>query len=380
MLERTGLLGERDLRIDFLRGLALLMIFIDHAPWNVLTLFTIHTWSFGDAAELFFFMSGYIAAVVYGRTLDKRGFAATMARIYRRGRDLYATQIALLITLAAGLYAYTVVSEDTSVIAGFRLTPLLADPGTMIFHAMQLRYQPTFLDILPNYILFFLALPFMLWLMRKNVWATLALSFALYLVVQFTGWTLYTSPDHAGWLFNPFAWQFLFTLGAAFGSDKLSALLPLLKSRAVLAVTVFVASGIALMVGTAAWHEVVPQIPSLRLFDVNNTKDTLQASRIVSFLALALLGWRLMPGNEVLARFSLPRAIIKCGQQSLSVFSAGVLLDALASIVYGDWTSQWAVAAATGCGVMLLMGIAAVLDWSQKSGQVFNRLQSVSAT
>lgn len=372
-------MGERDLRIDFLRGLALLMIFIDHAPWNVFTLFTLHTWSYGDAAELFFFMSGYIAALVYGRMLDKRGFAATMARIYRRGRDLYATQIALLITLAIGLYAYTALSEDTSVVEGFRLTPFLAHPWTMLLHAMQLRYQPTFLDILPNYVVLFLALPFVLWLMRKNVWVTLALSFALYLTVQFTGWTFYTS-DHTGWLFNPFAWQFLFTLGAAFGSERLSALLPLLRSRAVLTITALVAGSIALTVGTAAWHEILPQIPSLYLFDVNNTKDVLRAPRIVSFLALALLVWRFMPESKVLDEFSLSRAIIKCGQQSLSIFSAGVLLDALASIVYGDWDSQTAVALATACGVAIMIGLAALLDWSQKSGPVFNRLQPASAT
>lgn len=373
-------MDERDLRIDFMRGLALLMIFIDHAPWNVLTLFTIHTWSYGDAAELFFFMSGYIAALVYGRMLDKRGFAATMGRIYRRGRDLYATQIALLITLAVGLYAYTVASEDTSVVENFRLTPFLSAPWTMLLHAMQLRYQPTFLDILPNYVVLFLALPFVLWLMRKNVWAMLGLSFALYMAVQLTGWTPYTSPDHAGWLFNPFAWQFIFTVGAAFGSGRLSALLPLLRSRTVLAVTALVAGGIALMVGTAAWHEIVPQIPSLHLFDVNNTKDSLQASRIVSFLALAVLAWRFMPGNEVLGGYSLSRAVIKCGQQSLSIFSAGVLLDALASIVYGDWTSQTAVAFATAAGVAILMGLANALDWYQKTERRFGRTKLANAT
>ena len=46
-------MSNRDLRIDFLRGLALLMIFVDHSPWNPLTILTVRTWSFGDAAELF---------------------------------------------------------------------------------------------------------------------------------------------------------------------------------------------------------------------------------------------------------------------------------------------------------------------------------------
>lgn len=371
-------MNERDLRIDFLRGLALLMIFIDHAPWNVLTLFTLHTWSFGDASELFFFMSGYVAALVYGRTLATRGFATATARIYRRGRDLYGTQIALLVALAAFLLTYTYLTEDDSVVQNFRLAPFIADPAKMMLHALALRYQPTFLDILPTYVVFFLVLPFLLWLLRRNVWVTLALSFAFYLVVQFEGVTFYTAPDDSGWLFNPIAWQFLFTLGAAFGSGKLAVLVPWLRARAVVVATAIVAFAIAIMVGSAAWHEFLPQIPSLHVFDISTTKDSLQPSRILSFLALALLAWRFMPKNAVLRRFRLSRAVIVCGQQSLSIFSAGVLLDAVASVVYGDWHSQFAVSAATACGVVILMGIAAALDWSQKNSLFFNRAEAAA--
>lgn len=371
-------MNERDLRIDFLRGLALLMIFIDHAPWNALTLFTLHTWSFGDASELFFFMSGYVAALVYGRTMERRGFSTAAARIWRRGRDLYATQIALLLTLAAFLFAYTWLTEDDSVIQDFRLVPLLNDPWTMIGHALALRYQPTFLDILPSYVLFFAALPFLLWLLRRSVWASLAISLAIYLAVQFTGWTFHTKPDDADWLFNPFAWQFLFTLGAAFGSSRLAMLLPWLRARAVIIATAIVAAAIAIMVGTAAWHEVLPQIPSLHFFDVSNTKGSLESSRILSFLALALLTWRFLPNGEMLGRSRVARAVILCGQQSLSIFSAGVLLDALASVVYGDWNSQFAVSIATATGVLILVGIAAGLDWSQKNGLSLTRTQAAT--
>lgn len=371
-------MNERDLRIDFLRGLALLMIFVDHAPWNVLSLFTLHTWSFGDASELFFFMSGYVAALVYGRAMERGGFATATARIWRRGRDLYATQIALLLALAGFLLTYTYLTEDNSVVQNFRLQPLLADPTKMMLHAMALRYQPTFLDILPTYVVFFLGLPFLLWLLRRNVWGTLALSFALYLIVQFSGVTFHTAPDNGGWLFNPIAWQFLFTVGAAFGSGKLAVLLPWLRARAVVIATAIVAFAVAIMVGSAAWHGFLPQIPSLHPFDISNTKDSLQPARILSFLALALLAWRYMPKNAMLQRYRLSRAVILCGQQSLSIFSAGVLLDALASVVYGDWHSQFAVSAATASGVLILMGIAAALDWSQKNTLFVSRARAVT--
>ena len=64
---------ERDLRLDFFRGLALIFIFIDHIPENVLSYFTLQAFQFYDAAEVFIFISGYTAALVYGRTLALQG-------------------------------------------------------------------------------------------------------------------------------------------------------------------------------------------------------------------------------------------------------------------------------------------------------------------
>ena len=70
--------GERELRLDLFRGLALWLIFIDHLPPNLLTWFTIRNYGFSDATEIFIFISGYTAAFVYGRA---------MLRCRLRGRD-----------------------------------------------------------------------------------------------------------------------------------------------------------------------------------------------------------------------------------------------------------------------------------------------------
>ena len=50
--------GERELRLDLFRGLALWLIFIDHLPPNILTWFTIRNYGFSDATEIFIFISG----------------------------------------------------------------------------------------------------------------------------------------------------------------------------------------------------------------------------------------------------------------------------------------------------------------------------------
>ena len=41
--------GERELRLDLFRGMALWLIFVDHLPTNILTWFTIRNYGFSDA-------------------------------------------------------------------------------------------------------------------------------------------------------------------------------------------------------------------------------------------------------------------------------------------------------------------------------------------
>src|ERR1700749_5284486 len=71
----------RDLRLDLFRGLALLFIFIDHIPDNVLSYVTLHSIAFSDAAEVFIFISGYAAATVYGRAFQRHGGVAATGQI-----------------------------------------------------------------------------------------------------------------------------------------------------------------------------------------------------------------------------------------------------------------------------------------------------------
>ena len=76
--------GERELRLDLFRGLALWLIFVDHLPPNILTWFTIRNYGFSDATEIFIFISGYTAAFVYGRAMLEAGFVVASARVLRR--------------------------------------------------------------------------------------------------------------------------------------------------------------------------------------------------------------------------------------------------------------------------------------------------------
>src|SRR6202795_1010574 len=96
--------GERELRIDLFRGLALWLIFIDHLSPDLLTWFTIRNYGFSDAAEIFIFISGYTAAFVYGRTMLKSGFVVATARILKRVWQIYLAHVFIVTIFLAEIF------------------------------------------------------------------------------------------------------------------------------------------------------------------------------------------------------------------------------------------------------------------------------------
>src|ERR1700689_4933544 len=104
--------GVRELRLDLFRGLALWLIFIDHVSPDVLTWFTIRSYGFSDAAEIFIFISGYTAAFVYGRAMQETGFLIATARIMRRVWQIYLAHVFIVTIFLAEIFYASVSSEN----------------------------------------------------------------------------------------------------------------------------------------------------------------------------------------------------------------------------------------------------------------------------
>src|ERR1700749_4083008 len=90
---------RRDARVDVLRGVALLMIFIDHVPGNLLSLVTLRNFGFADAAELFVLLAGFASMAAYGRIFARDGIMPGLRRVLVRCLQLYLFQALLLVTL-----------------------------------------------------------------------------------------------------------------------------------------------------------------------------------------------------------------------------------------------------------------------------------------
>lgn len=207
----------RDHLVDFWRGIALVSILIGHLRGSWLHVVLLRTWSPCSMADVFFFLSGFVAALVYLRKLETEG----VAPIWRRWRRLYVVQVltmwvSLSVLLGYGLLAAA--AGDGSVPEDAGYDPALSPANWLLAPTLlvHLRYN----DILPVYLVLLLCLPLILFGMRSAPWATLGVSLLVWCgAVAFPSMNL---PLFGGgsWSFNPFFWQFIFCLGAFFGALK----------------------------------------------------------------------------------------------------------------------------------------------------------------
>ena len=204
--------SKRDARIDVLRGLSLLMIFVDHIPGNKLGFATLHVFGFADAAEVFVLFAGFASMLAYGKGFLREGALSGTRRVALRCLRIYATQVLLLMATLVIVRVWTKYFHQ----APGAVAPLLDSPGSGVLHGLALHALPGYLDILPLYIVLLAVFPLLFVAMRWNVWAALAASGALWGLVHLhheinlPNWL-----DANGWYFDPFSWQFLFAIGAA---------------------------------------------------------------------------------------------------------------------------------------------------------------------
>src|SRR5260370_41618056 len=89
----------RDLRLDLLRGLANWMIFLNHMPENVVNWITTRNYGFSDGADLFVYISGYTAALVYAKLMVNLSFIVGSHRTFKRSLQLFVDAIYLFVTV-----------------------------------------------------------------------------------------------------------------------------------------------------------------------------------------------------------------------------------------------------------------------------------------
>lgn len=369
----------RDLRLDFFRGLALIFIFIDHIPGNILGNFTLQGFQFCDAAEVFIFISGFTAALVYGRVLAEQGSAYAAAMILRRAWQLYVAHIFLFVIFMAEV-SYTVTTFNNPMYSEeLGVASFLQEPYIAIVQAMLLQFQPALLDILPLYIVLLLAFPPILMGLRRAPISTLVASFLLYLTVQIFDISIPRYPPGQTWFFNPLAWQFLFISGAALGYHGVPMTWRRPAARLLLPIAaLIVAATFVIRVSWALHWQVWSEIPALLAKTIGPMdKHNLSPIRLVTFFALVVVIAILVAPQAGFLRRALARPAVLCGRQSLQVFCLSILLSALAHFILSEYRAVFAAYRATiavqlvvnAIGILVMYLTARTIDWYRTAGR-----------
>src|SRR6202045_1628615 len=356
--------GVRELRLDLFRGLALWLIFIDHVSPDVLTWFTIRSYGFSDAAEIFIFISGYTAAFVYGRAMFESGFEIATARILRRVWQIYAAHI-LLFTILVAEVAYVAVSLEKPFYAEeMEIVYFLKQPGIAMSQALLLLYRPLNMDVLPLYIVLMLFLPLILQLINWRANLTLAFSVVLYMASWKYDLHLVAYPK-GFWSFNPVAWQLLlvFAASCALGGTKNMPRLPASPVTLWISATyLVVAFGVTLTWYFPQLDHVMPQWLEQWIYPIDKTD--LDVLRFAPFFPLAVIAVRFVPGGwpGLNSRWLWP--MILCGQRSLEIFCLGVVLGFTGYFVLTELSAGLGLHVVVGiCGMLLMSAAAWLLSW-----------------
>ncbi len=358
----------REPRLDLFRGLAMLIIFVAHVPWNQWSDWIPARWGPSDATEMFVFCSGFAAAIAFGGTFVRAGFLMGTARILFRCWQLYWAHLSLFftvlfVTLVADRYWFGI---GTDYVSALNLNVALGDPRSAVIGLFTLTWVPNFFDILPMYMAILLLTPIVMALARIDVRLAGAFVIGLYAINRLLGLHLPAEPwSDRTWFFDPFAWQLLFFTGFFFGRGWLVP--PPVDRRLLLAAAVWV----LLLVPVSQYriYLAVPWIDAVREYILPaSSKTDFYLIRYVHFLALAYLALAAVGRWPQILGTAWARPVIRVGQQALPTFLTSMVLAWIGGVVLdqiGRRASTLALVNLTGLG--LLFAVAYLVGWFKRA-------------
>ena len=328
---------KRNTMIDALRGIALVIMAIDHLPHNTLArLFNAFgPLGFFSANTCFLLLSGIVSGLTYGAVGRKRGGLAMAKKAWRRAADIYFVQMALFLVVAALGYSSPAFQLKHDY---FYHHPWSATALGAVF-----LYQFQFLDVLPLYCLFLALTPLAIrQFQRRKSWTILVPSALLWGSAQFGIPPLPANNDGSLFFLNPFACQAVFFAGVYFGcryqADSMVAK-RLYESKTILALCAVLGSiflGLRMIVAFSPVFN-----PWIMRFAPLLNLQTQGVLRLVNFAVWAYLIWRFREKlQSAFGRNPLAGWLVFIGQHSLQVFAWTVLFDTCCNLLLPQHVSR----------------------------------------
>lgn len=318
--------APREARVDLIRGLCLLLIFVGHAQFSF-SAFVQNGRGFSDASEIFVLLAGFSCAMAYGRIgADGRAGEARAGGSWRRAGTIYAVHIGLVAGLMGLAAAGASIFGREAALSTLRIPPE-ASLGLDFVRALMLAFMPGELDILPLYVVLLLGFPLAAALHRRSARLLLGASLALWFVAGALRLNLPNAAAAEGhWYFSPLSWQFVFAIGLVLGWRAKRGLDPLPFRRPLLLAAL--AFAVAAVPAGLALHFAVlgPDLAQGAIVRALAGKTHAGPLRLLNAMAILYVLWH-WPLFSRWVRSATAGPILAAGRNSLPVFALGLVLS-----------------------------------------------------
>lgn len=346
----------RDLRIDLLRGVAIVFVLVNHLQLtSLLQGATQEAVGMVSGAEFFVLLSGLVLAMVYRPKIAREGIVPAGRLILRRAGKIYLAALVIVITL--GLLALipglnvtpaTTFTDEGTGAAGTAATGRVYDlyagfdrlfqypvDASVFADILLLRMGPWQVNILGFYVVMLVVSPLILWALARRLWPlVLAVSWVVYSIQFFT--RIRVLPSQFEDSFPLLTWQVLFVTGmvAGFHRHRVVEWFGTRLGRALIAVCAVT----ALLLALWSWNnpylsssldlrlDLVPEASFGAVYSAAFERTYLDPGRILNVLVLLVTAYGLLtvlwrPIDRAVGWFFTP-----LGQTTLYVFIVQLIL------------------------------------------------------
>lgn len=342
---------ERDPRIDFFRGCALLIIAWNHTrsmfpePSSAFASFLrpLHVFLF-DGADIFVYLSGYVYGLVHWQVMDSGAIGASIGRSVVRAWELYvANLVAFAFVLA--LFALLYVETPTPGVLTVKMQNLSDAELAGVWGMLRLRPPIQYFGILILYIKILLFVPVLLVVARRSVVAASVISVIV--------WALpILGIASGGGNFDPLSWQLLFFIGILIGGKR--PRLPRHPWIVGILVTLLVLTCVLQLAPALSNKNLLPDAQWGQIRELLAAKQKVLPVRIVSLLAAASIVALFSTRRGRFWKSGVARPLVVAGQHSLEVFAFGVVLVYAAGLLSQRLSPGFAGAMGISTSVCLL--------------------------
>ncbi len=217
--------SSRDLRLDFLRGLIMLVVITVHMEYY--SFFSLFVWErigLISSAEGFVALSGIVLGIVYRKRILRDGFKRSALNLWKRSFQLYRANLFVILSIALlGLLPFVDIFQVTHWVPiteqdkAFALYPPVLTPWIEIVkQALLLRIGPHQFQIIGLYVGLITAAPVILYCMHRKKTAWMLVASCIVLLIN-QKYHFRITGARFEWGFPTLTWQFLFIAGMATG-------------------------------------------------------------------------------------------------------------------------------------------------------------------